>query len=69
MLHSRTCADACDCVLTLLGVRLLDVVGNNTPLQDAFLLADDVLRQVAFHAVARLELHDVEMTSHAENAS
>ena len=26
--------------------RLLDVVGNNTPLQDAFLLADDVLRQV-----------------------
>jgi hypothetical protein len=28
------------------GHRLLDVVGNNTPLQDAFLLADDVLRQV-----------------------
>ena len=26
--------------------RLLDVVGDNTPLQDAFLLADDVLRQV-----------------------
>ncbi len=25
--------------------RLLDVVGDNTPLQDAFLLADDVLRQ------------------------
>jgi Tubulin/FtsZ family, GTPase domain len=29
--------------------RLLDVVGNNTPLQDAFLLADDVLRQVRPH--------------------
>lgn len=26
--------------------RLLDVVGENTALQDAFLLADDVLRQV-----------------------
>ncbi len=26
--------------------RLLDVVGESTPLQDAFLLADDVLRQV-----------------------
>ena len=25
--------------------RLLDVVGDNTPLQDAFLLADDGLRQ------------------------
>jgi len=25
--------------------RLLDVVGEGTPLQDAFLLADDVLRQ------------------------
>ena len=26
--------------------RLLAVVGESTPLQDAFLLADDVLRQV-----------------------
>ena len=26
--------------------RLLSVVGESTPLQDAFLLADDVLRQV-----------------------
>lgn len=39
----------------LLGARLLDVVGNNTPLQDAFLLADDVLRQVTFHNIPRLE--------------
>jgi cell division protein FtsZ len=30
----------------LLQCRLLDVVGESTPLQDAFLLADDVLRQV-----------------------
>lgn len=27
--------------------RLLDVVGQNTPLQDAFLLADDVLKQAS----------------------
>jgi len=31
----------------LVRCRLLDVVGDNTPLQDAFLLADDVLRQVS----------------------
>ena len=30
--------------------RLLDVVGESTPLQDAFLLADDVLRQVNIFA-------------------
>lgn len=32
--------------LKLVLIRLLDVVGDNMPLQDAFLLADDVLRQV-----------------------
>ena len=31
--------------------RLLDVVGESTPLQDAFLLADDVLRQVSLPPV------------------
>lgn len=41
------------------GARLLDVVGESTPLQDAFLLADDVLRQVWVHACqgARVHLH------------
>ncbi len=38
--------------------RLLDVVGNNTPLQDAFLLADDVLRQVCMW-VGKLRLKPV----------
>lgn len=28
------------------GCRLLDVVGEGTPLMDSFMLADDVLRQV-----------------------
>ena len=39
------CLPHCKQMLSLTR-RLLDVVGDNTPLQDAFLLADDVLRQV-----------------------
>ena len=35
-----------DTLIVIPNDRLLDVVGENTPLQDAFLLADDVLRQV-----------------------
>lgn len=35
-----------DTLIVIPNDRLLDVVGDNTPLQDAFLLADDVLRQV-----------------------
>lgn len=34
-----------DTLIVIPNDRLLDVVGENTPLQDAFLLADDVLRQ------------------------
>ena len=35
-----------DTLIVIPNDRLLDVVGEATPLQDAFLLADDVLRQV-----------------------
>lgn len=35
-----------DTLIVIPNDRLLDVVGESTPLQDAFLLADDVLRQV-----------------------
>ena len=39
-----------DTLIVIPNDRLLDVVGEATPLQDAFLLADDVLRQVErFH--------------------
>ena len=34
-----------DTLIVIPNDRLLDVVGDSTPLQDAFLLADDVLRQ------------------------
>lgn len=34
-----------DTLIVIPNDRLLDVVGESTPLQDAFLLADDVLRQ------------------------
>jgi len=34
-----------DTLIVIPNDRLLDVVGQNTPLQDAFLLADDVLKQ------------------------
>lgn len=34
-----------DTLIVIPNDRLLDVVDENTPLQDAFLLADDVLRQ------------------------
>ena len=36
-----------DTLIVIPNDRLLDVVGADTPLQDAFLLADDVLRQVS----------------------
>lgn len=36
-----------DTLIVIPNDRLLDVVGEATPLQDAFLLADDVLRQVS----------------------
>ena len=36
-----------DTLIVIPNDRLLDVVGESTPLQDAFLLADDVLRQVS----------------------
>lgn len=36
---------AVDTLIVIPNDRLLDVVGENTPLQEAFLLADDVLRQ------------------------
>ena len=39
-----------DTLIVIPNDRLLDVVGESTPLQDAFLLADDVLRQVCMHA-------------------
>jgi cell division GTPase FtsZ len=35
-----------DTLIVIPNDRLLDVVGESTPLQEAFLLADDVLRQV-----------------------
>ena len=35
-----------DTLIVIPNDRLLDIVGDNTPLQEAFLLADDVLRQV-----------------------
>jgi cell division protein FtsZ len=34
-----------DTLIVIPNDRLLDVVDENTPLQDAFLFADDVLRQ------------------------
>merc|ERR1712216_733779 len=34
-----------DTLIVIPNDRLLDIVGENTPLQEAFLLADDVLRQ------------------------
>ena len=37
-----------DTLIVIPNDRLLDVVGEATPLQDAFLLADDVLRQASF---------------------
>lgn len=36
--------------------RLLDVAGQNTPLQDAFLLADDVLKQASLFAEQSLPI-------------
>ena len=36
---------AVDTLIVIPNDRLLDIVGENTPLQEAFLLADDVLRQ------------------------
>lgn len=45
--------------------RLLDVVGDNTPLQDAFLLADDVLRQVwTLNPGTRFEISCQEVVAH-----
>ena len=41
-----------DTLIVIPNDRLLDVVGESTPLQDAFLLADDVLRQVRLLGVA-----------------
>ncbi len=38
-----------DTLIVIPNDRLLDVVGESTPLQDAFLLADDVLRQVGLY--------------------
>lgn len=43
-----------DTLIVIPNDRLLDVVGEATPLQDAFLLADDVLRQVRLDAVELL---------------
>lgn len=40
-----------DTLIVIPNDRLLDVVGESTPLQDAFLLADDVLRQVSLPPV------------------
>jgi len=49
-----------DTLIVIPNDRLLDVVGEATPLQDAFLLADDVLRQVrwALSLPAMLKLND-----------
>jgi cell division protein FtsZ len=49
-----------DTLIVIPNDRLLDVVGEATPLQDAFLLADDVLRQVrwALSLPAMLTLND-----------
>ena len=43
-----------DTLIVIPNDRLLDVVGESTPLQDAFLLADDVLRQVRGSELARV---------------
>lgn len=40
-----------DTLIVIPNDRLLDVVGEATPLQDAFLLADDVLRQASFQSL------------------
>lgn len=40
-----------DTLIVIPNDRLLDVVGESTPLQDAFLLADDVLRQARARAL------------------
>ncbi len=54
-----------DTLIVIPNDRLLDVVGESTPLQDAFLLADDVLRQVHSY-LALIQLCQVLLRAQAQ---